>query len=88
MTLALLYLKSEFLDENFYDVINLINNFHSEQKEFKAVDLMKEQNYYYRYMLKGNLQLLLAMNYIEIVSTSNGYKNFIYRSRKEIIFEK
>ncbi len=78
-------IKKFFLTESYFpETINNINNHYVNQKEFKAVDLLPQNNFYYRYMTKGILKTLLALKYVEIVGTYHGQHNYIYRVQKEV----
>lgn len=77
--------EKEFLNDFYIGLTERVNEYYANKRMFTASDVIgKEDNYYYRYMAKGILLTLLGLQYLEIVGTYNGTKNYFYRCNKEI----
>jgi hypothetical protein len=81
--------KNDLLNEHFKTVIDNINLAFSNDRGFILRDLLEEgrNDQYYIYMTKGILLTLLAFDYIKIISTYNGNKNYVYLCKKQIKIE-
>ena len=78
-------LQKDFLNENYINVIEKINQFKSLDRGFTLSDLCENNNdIYTRYLTKGVLLVLLDLDYIKIISCYNGYKNYTYLPLKDI----
>ena len=78
--------KKELLEDHFNYVINKINERYKNELGFILRDLLEDgkTDVYYIYVTKGILLMLLAQDYIKIISTYNGNKNYVYICQKEI----
>ena len=81
--------KKELLEEHYLEVITKINHFNKIERGFILRDLLDDEknSNYFVYMTKGILLTLLSFNYIRIISTYNGNKNYVYLCNKEIKLE-
>lgn len=80
--------QEEVLKENFNLIAERINTYYKKKQAFILRDLLtdEEQNSYYIYSTKGILLALMNSGHIEIISTYNGYKNFVYMPKEHIKF--
>ena len=79
--------EKEIIRDFHLSIINKINECFDNKRAFKLQDLLEEdkKNYYYIYLAKGILILLLMLEYLEIFSLYNGNKNFLYKVRRRIV---
>jgi len=81
-------IKKELLEEHYFKIVNKINKFYEEKRGFILTDLFEENykknDYYYKYMTKGFLLVFLDFEFIKIIATYNGKKNFVYMPIKRI----
>ena len=86
MTITNITENEKIFMEDFIIILETIKEFEEANKPFVLTDLITEEqmkDMYFRYRVKGILQTLIYLEYIEII-TMIGNKNFIYKIKNKI----